>query len=136
MAVVKRYIDGEWVPVVIGRDGVAATIALGSVSELGPDTTPTVANSGTSAAAVFDFGLPRAPSFTVGTVSTGAPESSVSITDVGTGGDIVLDFSIPKGDKGDTGDGLPATTPNDGDVLVYDGTAGNWVAATNVAYLA
>lgn len=42
-----------------GQDGAAATIAVGTVSSLPAGSTPTVVNSGTSAAAVFDFGIPE-----------------------------------------------------------------------------
>jgi hypothetical protein len=42
----------------LGTPGPAATIAVGTVTALAPDATPTVVNSGTSLAAVFDFGFP------------------------------------------------------------------------------
>ena len=45
-----------------GPAGAAATIAVGTVSSLTPGSTPTVSNSGTSSAAVFDFGIPTSPS--------------------------------------------------------------------------
>lgn len=45
-----------------GDPGTAATIAVGTVTPLAPGATPTVTNSGTSSAAVLNFGLP-----TVGT---------------------------------------------------------------------
>ena len=41
-----------------GTDGAAATVAVGSVSVLEAGATPTVVNSGTTAAAVLDFGIP------------------------------------------------------------------------------
>lgn len=41
-----------------GAPGSAATVAVGSVTEIKCGTPPTVVNSGTSSAAVFDFGLP------------------------------------------------------------------------------
>ena len=40
-----------------GAPGTAATIAVGSVTALAPGSTPTVVNSGTTGAAVFNFGL-------------------------------------------------------------------------------
>lgn len=49
-----------------GLPGTAATISVGSVTELAENATPTVANSGTAAAAVLDFGIPRAPMVDVG----------------------------------------------------------------------
>lgn len=42
-----------------GPTGSAATITVGTVTALAEGATPTVANSGTSSAAVFDFGIPR-----------------------------------------------------------------------------
>lgn len=39
-------------------DGAAATIAAGTATGLAAGSPPTVANSGTSSAAVFDFGIP------------------------------------------------------------------------------
>lgn len=41
-----------------GTDGEAATITIGTVTALEPGTTPTVVNSGTTNAAVLDFGIP------------------------------------------------------------------------------
>ncbi len=41
-----------------GAPGAAATIAVGTVSGLPAGSAPTVTNSGSSAAAVFDFGIP------------------------------------------------------------------------------
>ena len=49
-----------------GLAGTAATISVGSVTELAENATPTVVNSGTTAAAVLDFGIPRAPMVDVG----------------------------------------------------------------------
>ncbi len=41
-----------------GEAGEAATITVGTVTALGVGETPTVTNSGTSTAAVLDFGIP------------------------------------------------------------------------------
>ncbi|RZU39316.1 collagen-like protein [Edaphobacter modestus] len=49
-----------------GSAGAAATIAIGTVTPLSPGATPTVANSGTTSAAVLDFGLPTTTSSTAG----------------------------------------------------------------------
>jgi hypothetical protein len=62
---------------------------------------------------VFDFSLPRAPTFTVGTVTTVNPDEPAAVTNVGTDGDIVLDIDIPQGETGDEGAGLPETSPAD-----------------------
>lgn len=42
-----------------GRDGIAATIAVGTTSTLQPGDDATVTNIGTSANAVFNFGIPK-----------------------------------------------------------------------------
>lgn len=53
-----------------GQAGAAATVAAGTVTKNAPGTTPTVTNSGTPAAAKFDFGLPIGLSgVVVGTVT-------------------------------------------------------------------
>jgi hypothetical protein len=41
-----------------GSDGAAASVTVGTVTALSPGDSPTVTNSGTSSAAVLDFGLP------------------------------------------------------------------------------
>lgn len=48
-----------------GAPGAAATIAAGTTTTLSPGSSATVTNSGTSSAAVFDFGIPQG--------ATGAP---------------------------------------------------------------
>lgn len=73
----------NWVRGDKGAKGEAATISVGVVGTGSPGTNATVVNTGTEAAAVFDFTLPRGPD--------GIP---------GVKGD--------KGEKGDTG--LPGTT--------------------------
>jgi hypothetical protein len=88
-----------------GATGPAATIAVGTVTTLAAGSAATVSNSGTSGAAVFDFGLPQGatgPSGTVavGTTTTGAAGSSASVTNSGTSTAAVLDFTIPRGDTG------------------------------------
>lgn len=42
-----------------GTDGTAATVEVGTVTALEPGSTPTVTNTGTTAAAVLNFGIPR-----------------------------------------------------------------------------
>lgn len=48
-----------------GATGAAATISAGTASALAAGATPTVTNSGSSAAAVFNFGLPAGPARSV-----------------------------------------------------------------------
>ena len=49
-------IQGETGPQ--GPAGTSATIAIGTVTPLDPGTNPTVVNSGTTTAAILDFGIP------------------------------------------------------------------------------
>jgi hypothetical protein len=48
------YLDGP-----VGPAGAAATITIGTVTTLGPGESATVTNSGTTSAAVFNFGIPQ-----------------------------------------------------------------------------
>ena len=115
-----------------GNTGSAATVAVGSVSTGSAGSSASVTNTGTSAAAVLDFAIPRgdtgskgdkgdtgsAATISVGTVSTGNAGSSASVTNTGTAGAAVLDITIPRGDKGDKGD---------------TGSTGNTGAAASIA---
>ena len=142
MSVLKKYVDGEWIPVVIGagprgEKGDPSSVDLGTVTVATPDQNPSVTNSGTVSDAVFDFSLPRASDVSIGSVVTGEPGSPATVTDSGTDGDVVLDFSIPKGLPwnessvlGDFAD-VTAPSPKRGDQLVYDGS--DWVAADSGA---
>ena len=53
-----------------GTNGTSATIAVGTVTGLSAGSTPTITNSGTSSAAVFDFGIPAGATGATG--ATGA----------------------------------------------------------------
>lgn len=122
-----RYVGGSWANLValsslVGASGAAATIAVGSVTTGAPGSSAAVVNSGTTAAAVFDFTIPRgaagidgidgddgaAATIAVGNVTTGAPGSSATVTNVGTTGAAVFDFQIPRGQVGATGAGITA----------------------------
>lgn len=101
-----------------GDKGDAATISVGTTSTLPAGSSATVSNSGTSSAAVFNFGVPKgdkgdkgdtgstgaAATINVGTTSTGNPGTNASVSNVGTSSAAVLNFTIPRGDKGDKGD--------------------------------
>ena len=78
-----------------GAKGDAATVTVGTVTALAPGTTPIVENSGTSAAAVFNFSIPRG--------------------DKGEKGD--------DGDKGDKGDDGPQPPLTDDFTQAVVGTA-------------
>lgn len=74
-----------------GPAGSAATIAVGTVTS---GTTPSITNSGTSSAAVFDFVLPKGDKGDTGATGEAGPQGPKGDTG-GTG---------PQGPKGDTGD--------------------------------
>jgi sugar lactone lactonase YvrE len=84
----------------VGPQGPAATIAVGSTTTLSPGASATVNNSGTSGAAVFDFGIPQGPTGTAATIAVGtttslAPGNPATVTNVGTSGAAVFNFGIP-----------------------------------------
>lgn len=91
-----------------GLPGSAATVTVGTVSGLASGATPTVTNSGTSSAAVLDFGLPipddgtdgTAATIAVGTVTTLPSGSSATVTNVGTSAEAIFDFELPQGADG------------------------------------
>lgn len=98
-----------------GDTGTAATIEVGTVTTGAAGSSASVSNSGTTAAAVFDFTIPRgdkgekgdtgtAATVKVGTVTTGAAGSSAAVSNSGTTAAAVFNFTIPRGDKGEKGD--------------------------------
>ena len=105
-------------------DGVAATIAVGTVTTGAAGSSATVTNSGTTAAAVFDFAIPRgatgatgtAATINAGTTTTGAAGTSASVTNSGTSSAAVFNFTVPQGIQGATGaTGAQGTTGDKGD---------------------
>lgn len=110
-----------------GDPGTAATITAGTATTLPAGSTPTVTNSGTSSAAVFNFGIPKgdkgdkgdtgtpgaAATISVGTTTTGDAGTNASVTNSGTSSAAVFNFTIPKGAAGQNGtdgqDGESAT---------------------------
>ncbi len=98
-----------------GIPGEAATITVGQTTTLPAGSSATVTNTGTSSAAVFNFGVPEgdkgdkgdagdSATITVGSTSTLPAGSSATVTNTGTTSAAVFNFGIPKGDKGDKGD--------------------------------
>ena len=112
-----------------GSDGAAATISVGTVSTGAAGSSASVTNSGTSAAAVFDFAIPRGDTGATGatgpTGATGATgqagndgadgadgaaatiagtvttgSGQHNVTNSGTSSAAVFDFSIPQGVAG------------------------------------
>jgi hypothetical protein len=135
-----------------GTAGAAATITAGTTTTLSAGSSATVTNSGTSSAAVFNFGIPTGPTgaagsaatVAVGTTTTGAPGSSATVTNAGTSSAAVLNFSVPAGQGvpsgGTTGQFLAKSSATNYDtswititgVLNYQGT---WNASTNTPAL-
>ena len=111
-----------------GAAGTSATVSVGTTTTLLPGSSATVTNSGTSSAAVFNFGIPRglqgpigdqgpAGTIEVGTTSTGSAGTNASVTNVGTSTAAVFNFTIPRGANGDNGAGI-ATGGTTGQALV------------------
>ena len=73
-------------------DGTAATIAAGTATGLPAGSSPTVTNSGTSSAAVFNFGIPAGANGTNGT--DGANGHLYAISDRPNTGDFPYTLSI------------------------------------------
>lgn len=78
-----------------GPTGTAATINAGTTTTNAAGTNATVVNSGTTSAAIFDFGIPGSPTVNVGTTTTNAAGTNASVTSSGTQYAQVLDFGIP-----------------------------------------
>ena len=83
-----------------GPQGDTPTVSVGSVTS---GATPSVTNTGSSTAAIFDFVLPKgdkgdAGEMRVGSVTIGTP---VAVTNSGTSTDAVWDFVIPPGTGSD-----------------------------------
>ena len=105
-----------------GVPGTAATVAVGTVTTLPAGASATVSNSGSTSAAVFNFGIPAGANGTdginghdgnsatiaVGTVTTLAPGQPVTVTDTGTPSAAIFNFGIPQGNVGLTGATGPA----------------------------
>ena len=95
-----------------GRDGTAATISVGNVTKLSPNSTPTVTNSGSSSSAVFDFGIPQGEK---GDTGAEGYSPTISVTDIEGGHTVTIttkngsvSFNVMDGATGATGQGVPA----------------------------
>jgi hypothetical protein len=82
-----------------GPQGDAATIVVGTVTNVPYGDPATVTNVGTVNDAEFDFEIPGGPAATiaVGTVTSVPPSSPATVTNVGTGTAAIFDFEIPEG---------------------------------------
>lgn len=104
-----------------GAAGQAATIALGTHSGLSEGATPTVTNTGTSNAAVFNFGIPAgatgsqgnpgadgsdgsAATIAVGSVTTLSAGASATVANAGSSSSATFNFGIPQGVQGVQGE--------------------------------
>ena len=97
-----------------------ATISVGAVTATGPTGTPSVTNSGTGSAGVFDFVLQQGPvgltgptgaaaTIAVGNVTSTGPTGIPSIVNSGTINAALLDFVLKQGPTGPTGPAGPTT---------------------------
>ena len=126
----------------------AATISVWTTTTWEPGTNASVTNSGTSAAAVFNFTIPKgakwdpgetwsSATISVGTTTTGDAGTSASVTNSGTSSAAVFNFTIPKGDKWDTwspgADGQDGADWEAATITVWSTTTGNpWTSASVV----
>lgn len=94
-----------------GASGAAATIAVGTVTTGAAGSQAAVNNSGTSAAAVFNFTIPKGDTGATGeTGATGAQGPKGDTGDMGPQG--------PKGDTGDTGPQGPQGPKGDAGTVI------------------
>ena len=114
-----------------GTDGQAATIEVGTVTAVDADNAAAVRNSGTNAAAVLDFDLPRgangkdgtdgqAATIEVGTV-TAVDADKAAVRNSGTSATAVLDFDLPRGANGKDGADMDWDVVGDlAELSIYD----------------
>lgn len=95
-----------------GTDGAAATIAAGSTTTLPAGSSATVTNSGTSSAAVFNFGIPKGDKG-----DKGDPGAGLVIT-----GTVATYADLPSG-LGPSDAGKAYFVQADGKLYVWTGTA-------------
>lgn len=133
--------DGQTVDVMDGEDGAAgaaATISIGTATKLLPTDNPTVYNSGTPSAAVFNFGIPQGAPGQDGADGEDGQDGvspTVTITDI-TGGHrvTIVDADHPTGQSFDVMNGTNGTNGRDGvspEVSVTDIVGGHRVTITD-----
>ena len=66
-----------------GQDGAAATISVGTTSTLPAGSSATITNSGTSSAAVFDFGIPKGDKGDTGAAGADGYSPTATVTKSG-----------------------------------------------------
>ena len=77
---IPRGLKGE--PGAGGGTGSAATVDAGTASPLAFDAQPTVSNSGTTSAAVFDFGIPAGQKGEPGSTGADGSDATVNLANV------------------------------------------------------
>lgn len=101
-----RNDDPNWQLIALrGADGNAATVNVGQVATLTPNSEAYVNNAGTVNAAVLNFGIPKGdkgdkgdkPTVAVGTVETIPAGQPAAITDTGVNGNATFNFKLPRG---------------------------------------
>lgn len=137
---------------VTGPTGPSSTATVGTVTTLSPGASATVTNSGTSTAAIYNFGLPRGATGPQGATGDTGPAGPLGPT--GATGPVSTEPSTVPGPTGPTGpqgvpitlkgskalvENLPSTgnalndawiVDQDGDVYVWDGLA--WYSAGQI----
>ena len=109
-----------------GTPGAAATADAGTTTTLAPGSPATVVNSGSTSAAVFDFGIPEgvkgdqgdpgapgtpgaAATIAAGTATSVPYGNPPAVTNSGTPSAAIFDFDIPEGQQGPPGPGQDVT---------------------------
>lgn len=128
----KRYNGTEWVVVAGSRPGPAgatgatgpsATVSAGTVTALSSSSNPTVSNSGTASAAVFNFGIPRGATGTTGETGIAGTRGSKTYTAASVPQNAGLTNLI----EADNFINL-----NNGDYYSYSSSTSTWVLQGNV----
>lgn len=116
-----------------GAQGDAATIAVGTTTTLSPGSSATVANVGTSSAAVFNFGIPAGQTGATGATGPGVPIggtdgqvlAKIDTTDYNTTWVTPFALQVRNQVRNETGAQL-----DKGTVVYVNGAAGNKVTVT------
>lgn len=116
-----------------GAQGDAATIAVGTTTTLSPGSSATVANVGTSSAAVFNFGIPQGQTGATGATGAGVPIggtdgmvlAKIDATDYNTQWVTPFALQVRNQVRNETGAQL-----DKGTVVYVNGAAGNKVTVT------
>jgi hypothetical protein len=77
---IPQGVKGE--PGAGGSTGTSATVDAGTATALGSNEAPTVSNSGTTSAAVFDFGIPAGDKGEPGAAGADGSDATVNLTNV------------------------------------------------------